>query len=275
MKINYYYEMGKPVIEENGVRYDYFNPMNDIVFKSILRNDRNHIIIKTLVFELLGIEIENFLEKDNGFSAKGTNMKGECCDYKVSINGKAISIECNKKKSAKLIERNISHLRRMIIDDGFDVVQINIDGYDIERKGCLFYEYEMKGKNGEEFYKDLIKIIHINITKIEEKLYNKEELTELEKVCSLFLIRDRGFLGKIVKGDEGLMELKGIIENITNDNDLYEEYSKSELYAMEERREGKEEEKIEIAKKLLNNNVDIDIISSSTGLKKEDIINLK
>lgn len=84
---------------------------------------------------------------------------------------------------------------------------------------------------------------------------------------------------KIVKGDEGLMELKGIIENITNDNDLYEEYSKSKLYAMEERREGKkegkEEEKIEIAKKLLNNNVDIDIISSSTGLKKEDIINLK
>ncbi|MGM9879158.1 MAG: hypothetical protein ACI31R_03955 [Bacilli bacterium] len=48
-RINYYYKKGKIVIEENGKEYDYFNPMNDIIFKSILKSDKNHIIIKTIV----------------------------------------------------------------------------------------------------------------------------------------------------------------------------------------------------------------------------------
>ena len=48
---------------------------------------------------------------------------------------------------------------------------------------------------------------------------------------------------------------------------------------MEERREGIEEgiekRNVEIAKNLLKNNVSVDIISSSTGLTKEEIANLK
>ena len=38
---------------------------------------------------------------------------------------------------------------------------------------------------------------------------------------------------------------------------------------------GKKEEKIEIAKQLLKNNVDIEIIINSTGLTKEEIEKLK
>ena len=52
-RINYYYENGKAVIEENGKKYDYFNPMNDIIFKSILKGDKNHIIVKNIAKELL------------------------------------------------------------------------------------------------------------------------------------------------------------------------------------------------------------------------------
>ena len=39
--------------------------------------------------------------------------------------------------------------------------------------------------------------------------------------------------------------------------------------------QGVEQEKIEIAKELLNNNVSLDIIMKSTGLSKEEIANLK
>ena len=39
--------------------------------------------------------------------------------------------------------------------------------------------------------------------------------------------------------------------------------------------QGIEQEKIEIAKELLNNNVSLDIIMKSTGLSKEEIANLK
>lgn len=272
-RINYYYENGKAVIEENGKKYDYFNPMNDIIFKSILKGDKNHIIVKNIAKELLGLEMKEVLEKDNGFLAKGKDKKGEVCDYKVQIDGKTISIECNKKKSKELISRNKSHLRRMIIDDGFGPVQVNIDGYDIEGKNKLYYEYKVKGEDGEEFYEDLIKIIHINIFKIKDKVYNESrlKLNKLEKICVIFFVREREVLEKLLKGDEEFMELKEVQEQIANDEEIYDEYSKSELYAMAER----EEEKIEIAENLLERNVDIDIIAESTGLSKEELKNLK
>ena len=272
-RINYYYENGKAVIEENGKKYDYFNPMNDIIFKSILKGDKNHIIVKNIAKELLGLEMKEVLEKDNGFLAKGKDRKGEVCDYKVQIDGKTISIECNKKKSKELISRNKSHLRRMIIDDGFGPVQVNIDGYDIEGKNKLYYEYKVKGEDGEEFYEDLIKIIHINIFKIKDKVYNESrlKLNKLEKICVIFFVREREVLEKLLKGDEEFMELKEVQEQIANDEEIYDEYSKSELYAMAER----EEEKIEIAENLLERNVDIDIIAESTGLSKEEVKNLK
>ena len=272
-RINYYYENGKAVIEENGKKYDYFNPMNDIIFKSILKGDKNHIIVKNIAKELLGLEMKEVLEKDNGFLAKGKDKKGEVCDYKVQIDGKTISIECNKKKSKELISRNKSHLRRIIIDDGFGPVQVNIDGYDIEGKNKLYYEYKVKGEDGEEFYEDLIKIIHINIFKIKDKVYNESrlKLNKLEKICVIFFVREREVLEKLLKGDEEFMELKEVQEQIANDEEIYDEYSKSELYAMAER----EEEKIEIAENLLERNVDIDIIAESTGLSKEEVENLK
>lgn len=284
-RINYYYENGKAVIEENGKKYDYFNPMNDIIFKSILKGDKNHIIVKNIAKELLGLEMKEVLEKDNGFLAKGKDRKGEVCDYKVQIDGKTISIECNKKKSKELISRNKSHLRRMIIDDEFGPVQVNIDGYDIEGKNKLYYEYKVKGEDGEEFYEDLIKIIHINIFKTKDKVYNESrlKLNKLEKICVIFFVREREVLEKLLKGDEEFMELKEVQEQIANDEEIYDEYSKSELYAMAEREEGKEEgreegreeEKIEIAENLLERNVDIDIIAESTGLSKEKLKNLK
>ena len=43
----------------------------------------------------------------------------------------------------------------------------------------------------------------------------------------------------------------------------------------EAREKGIEQEKIEIAKELLNNNVSLDIIMKSTGLSKEEIEKLK
>ena len=116
-------------------------------------------------------------------------------------------------------------------------------------------------------------------------MYNesKLKLNKLEKICAIFFVREREVLEKLLKGDEEFMELKEVQEQIANDEEIYDEYSKSELYAMAEREEGKEEgreegrekEKLEIAENLLKRNVDIDIIVESTGLSKEEVENLK
>lgn len=277
-KIKYFDLNGKKVIEEDGKRYDYFNPMNDVIFKTILRNDKKHIIIRTLLKEILGLEIEEILEQDNGFSARGMNKKGEMCDYKVVAYGRCISIECNKKYGNVLLERNVSHLRRMIMDDGFGIVQINIDGYDIGGRNKFIYIYDISDEEGDRLYKDLIKIIHINLSKLDKLLYNDDkfdELSRLEKICAIFLVRERKVLEKLMKGDVELMELKKNIENITNDEDLYDEYTKSEIYGMIEREEGINQRSIEIAKNMIAKNIDFETIMECTGLSKEEIDKLK
>ena len=91
------------------------------------------------------------------------------------------------------------------------------------------------------------------------------------------------------------MELKKAIEDISSDEDLYEKYTKSELEYIveteirakelaeklaEEKAEKLAEEKakernIEIARNLLHNNVQVEIIMKSTGLTKEKIESLK
>lgn len=61
------------------------------------------------------------------------------------------------------------------------------------------------------------------------------------------------------------------VEEVSYDEDIGESYSLE--WALKD--EGKREGKIEIAKSLLKNNVDINIIIASTGLTKEEIEMLK
>ena len=77
----------------------------------------------------------------------------------VTVDGRTISLECNRNYNNSLFTRNISHLRRMIIQNDFEIVQINIDNYDIGGRDKLIYEYSLKEKDrkGDEIYENLIK----------------------------------------------------------------------------------------------------------------------
>ena len=96
--------------------YDYMDPLSDVAFKSLFILDKNFTIIKILVKQLLGIDFKTIKVRHPGFVAKGKNKKGEETDYYIEIDNKKITIECNRKKDGDLLDRNKSHLRRMIVD---------------------------------------------------------------------------------------------------------------------------------------------------------------
>lgn len=290
---NIYQKKALQILEEDLKSHDYLDPMKDIVFKSILKKDRKHVIVRVIVKELLGLELFDIKEKDSGFTAKGKNQRGEACDYMVTVDGKTISLECNKNYDNRLLARNISHLRRAIIQEDFEIVQINIDNYDIGGQDKIIYGYclrEVEGQ-GKEIYENLIKIFHINMPKLEEVVYNKGKLSEFEKICMIFKTRDKEMLEELLKGDEEFMELKKAIEDISSDEDLYEKYTKSELEYIveaeirakelaeklaEEKAEEKaeklaEEKAKEMASKMLKDNIEIKNIAKYTGLSKEEI----
>ena len=276
--IKTYKENGKIVIEENGIKYDYINPLYDKAFKTILKADKNYYIIKTLLKEFLHVDLIEIHEKDSEFEAYGINEKQERCDYLIRVNDKVIQIECNKVYSRVLKERNISHFRRLIKEYGFPAIQVNFDDYDVGKKNKLVYHYSLKSDEDESFYKDMIEIFHINLLNVEKISYNEIEINKLsnmERICLMFKTRTRKDMAVLVKGDENLMDFKNIYEEIANDKELVDEYTKEELEKLAYGDESAKKEKKKIAKNLLNKKVDIDIISSSTGLTIEEIEKLK
>ena len=285
-KFDYYFENGKIVIIEDGKKCDYANPLRDRFFKSILKADKNHIILTYLFKELLNIDVEKIEEVDSEYKIKGINERQEATDYIVKVNGQAIQIECNFNYSDKLKTRNISHYKRFIKEYGLPAVIINFDDYDVEKKNEFLYHYELKAEKESVFYNGLLDIYHFNLSYFNKIVYTKDvidKLSKLEFTGLLFKTRTREEIDVLIERDERLMEIKKIYEEISNDEEFIEEYTKEELekfaYGEEERKEGMEqgakEEKQEIARNMLDLNISIEDIKKCTGLSEEEIEKLR
>ena len=292
---NYVVKIKKKMKEEFG--YDYMDPLSDVVFKSIFSKDKNHILIKILVKELLGIEFNSIKVKHPGFVAKGKNIRGEEADYYFEVDNKNITIECNKKFNVDLFERNISHLRRMIIDsDEFNIVQIHFDNYDIEGRKKKVYKYNLREESiNSNLYKDLISIYHINLSYftnyVKEGYNDYKKLTLFEKMCLVFLTKKRSILEKIVSGDDELMNVKKAIEDINSNEGAWKKYTKAELTLIAEveeasekarqearkeaiiegREEGRKEKQLEIARNMIEDGMNILTIKKYTNLSEEEL----
>jgi len=249
--------------------------MVDIIFKSMFRKDEKRYLIKTLMKEFFYVEVKEVEERDSHFVAKGKNKRGEVCDYSIKVDRKLISIECNKGNDDRLQRRNYSHLKRTIAQANKEAVQIHFDNYDIGGKEKLVYSYSIRDEEGNEepLYHNLIKIFHINLVALRKKMYNKDikEFTKFEKVLLLFLVRTKENLSLLVKEEGELEYMKEIIEEIASDEGIYDEYTNHELEIFGAVAEAEEKEKEEIAKKMLKDNVSVELIAKYTSLSIDEI----
>ena len=234
-QIKTYKENGKVVLEEDGVKYDYIDPLYDRAFKTIFKADTDRFLIKTLLKGLLGIEVVKVEEIDSEFKVYGLDEKQERCDYLVKVDGLSILMECNRVYSSKLKDRNLSHFRRLINDQGFGSVMLNFDNYDVEGSGRLYSRYALRSDNDDKFYDGVMEIFHINLSKFNKMVYTKEEidkLNEMEKALLIFKTRHRENLSMLTEGDANFMKFKQLYEDMTNDKKLIDEYTKEELEIM-------------------------------------------
>lgn len=269
-KIESYIKNGKVIILEDGEKFDYIDPLYDKAFKTILKADKDHYIIRTLLKEILHFEPLEIVEKDSEFLVYGIDEKQERCDYLIRVDDTMIEIECNRIYSKKLKERNISHFRRLIREYDFPLIQINVDNYDVAGKGKFIYDYSLRSNEDCDFYDGIINLFHINLAYLDNLEYNEDELKTLERVCLLFKVRTREKMDALIRGDENLMEIKKIYEDIANDKEFVEEYTKEEL----ERIALAEQRNIEIAKSMLSDGMDIEVVSKHTGLSISELENL-
>ena len=137
----------------------------------------------------------------------------------------------------------------------------------------------MNNNNGTHpiLYTDKITIINIYLPLLKEICYNKDikELDELERVLltlySENIEKSKEFGGKIDTMEEFVNEA----EEVSQDKKVKEAYSVEDEYMWLGNQKGREQEQQEIARKMLQDGLDIELISKYTNLTIEELEAMK
>ena len=125
-------------------------------------------------------------------------------------------------------------------------------------------------------------IYHVNLSKIKDTYYNKDKLNTFERELALIILDNKRELKEVSEGDDVMDKVNEKICKLSDDEILQGIYVKEEMdswmkkldlkYAKEEGiKEGKNEANMETARKLLKENVSIDVIIKTTGITEKQI----
>lgn len=207
-----------------------------------------------------------------------------------------INIEINNRYDKSVINRNVIYISKVSISgynegekykDIWTSRQINFNVND-PNNNKLISEYIFKEKESNEELTDIIEIDVINISMIDKICYN--ELTSMkEKIvynfCKMLMAEDETEFRKVSELIMDEKESKDLLDQV-KEKSAYSEYiyMESAFSSDEEYHEhlinegieqGKKENSIEIAKNMLDLNINIETISKSTKLSVEEIEKLK
>ena len=285
----------------------------DPIFKSILTGNKKYISdIISGVSELDKDEVlENIVFKNPEYVINNVSERRKTSDLVVEVKRNIINIEMNGYYYKKLYKRNEKYLSKLntLYDDKDDeedykYIQINIDNFN--KTDEVITKYVMMNVKTHEPDGNIIKY-RVNLALIEQKYYNNEELTKLEKELLMLRIDDKEELDNISKGDEIMEEVYDNLKTLSEDKFIQLEYDLDEKIryeatqvGLEEGMEqglkqglkqgleqgieqgieqglekGSKEKSMEIAKNMLNKNMDIDLISELTNLSSEEIEEIK
>ena len=288
----------------------YYNGLNDIVFKNTLCVEEHKGLLKWLLESCLDIKIDNLILKDKKLSKNTKYSKGRVVDLLIESDNKMFNVEINNRPHDYNNDRNLGYLANLYgksIDKSNDYkkinscIQLNITSgkKDIELKSkYLLVDTLNESKN---IWTDNFIIYEINVDLLKKLYYNKDikSINKYKPVIMLTLNKEE--LEEFSLGDERIMEYKDKVNELNSDDDFVtfisreEDQEKTEnalrtiisekneeLKNSREKLKNSKEElktqktklnnvKIDIARNLKENNIDIKIISDTTGLTIEEI----
>ena len=281
----------------------------DPVFKEVFTSKDCHNFTCRMISKITGID-EEYLKKhlkviNSNLEKKKAYEKTKITDVLLSVEGHIINLEMNKNYYPGLFEKNDVYQHSLIsssIRSGESyqnlkkVIQINIDNFSKFKKAISVFK--LMEMNTHEIENENYIKFHISLSKIQNKYYNKEELSYLEKQLFMMTIEDKELLDKISIGDEVLMELRKKVEVLSDEEiftNLYDIerqekmiYNSKMQYAEETGmkkglekgmkqgiEQGMKKDKEQIAKKMLEEGFTKEIILKCTGIKEEDFTKLE
>ena len=280
-------------IKEN-IDETFYTAKNDNVFKSIFCDEHDTFLLKTLIERCLKIKIKLLEIHSPQRIKENIYAKGQRLDVLVKADDKLINIEVNSGYYEALHRKSFGYAgskygEEVKVGESYfdmnDVIQINFT-WGLPNKHPVLGEYPPIDSNTGIKFVDNFNIYEYNMDKIKELWYSGNKEYEFLAIFDF----DKEELKKVGSGDKYMTEFKKKVESLNN-NARYKEF----LSAEEDMRktnntfkeigrredieigksEGVEERNIEIARNLLKENVDMEIISKATGLALEEIKKLE
>ena len=268
---------------------------SDVVFKSFMMSKNTNNYKARLIHLITGIpesDLKKAIYQSVELPIDKNNQKVMKTDIITTIKNHILSIEMNKDYYETILKKNsnyISKVKAESLKSGEDykeqkqIIQINFDNYHIYKGEKIIYEFKMLEIDTlEEEYEGESISYHIDLENL--KSYNKED--ELKRLLELFISENVENLRGIDIMDEAINELEILShnENIIGlyDAELLEQAIREEIKdkalknGLEKGiKKGISQRNTEIAKNLLKENIDISIISKTTGLSISEIEKLK
>ena len=263
----------------------------DKAFKEIMMKEENFEILKKVLESILEVTIQKIQLQPLHIPTGNIHLKGKEVDLLVVTNQGKIEVEVNTYYNDYVRVRNFSYItniynNQVTVGDKYsedtNVIQINLN-YGIQDTKYKRI-YKVRDEEGKEYIKNFY-IYEINMEKLKKIWYDKNEL-EIEKNKYLLMldmeIKDIKKLSK----DKVVREYMEKIEKLNNDPMFINWITKEKDEQMIKNTQlynatqnglnlGIEQRNIEIAKNLLEQNIDISVIMNATGLTKGKIESLQ
>ncbi len=272
----------------------------DKTFKEVFLNPKNEDLLESLLEDILKVKIEIKKILPTELIVGNNIIKSKRVDALILAANKKIEIEINASINEYVYIRNTAYICNIystnaLVGDSYnkdiDIIQINLTwGLDYEESKR---EFRISDKNGNVYIKNLL-IIEINMEYYKKIWYSKDEKKIKENELLVMLDLNEGELKKMPKSDK---ISEKYVESVTilNNDPFFQEYMSHEedqrkmqnslireaegtgyekgIKLGEEKglKLGQEQEKICIAKRLLNMHMNKEDIIKATGLTLEEI----
>ena len=262
----------------------FYTCRNDRAFKEVFLNPNNSDLLKALLEFILKIKINELEIKKTELLSGNVNVKDKRVDAIVHTGNKKIEIEINSQNKDYLHTRSTAYICNIYqsnasvgdtYNEDTDIIQVNLT-WGLGRNNDEMKIYKIMNEKGELYVKNFI-IYEINMDYYDKIWYskNKEEIKKNQYMIMLDL--DKKELENMPK--DKIVDKYITNVTIVNDDPEFQKYMSEEedkkkiqnSLLSEAKEEGISQEKVSIAKNMLNKNMSIEDIADITGLSIEEI----
>ena len=269
-------------------------PKMDFVFKRIFGNENHPNVLISFLNAVLNLvdPIQSIELKDTTIEKSHLEDKPSRLDVKAVTNkGEHINIEIQLEDEYNMIKRSLYYWSKLYegqlenrenYQKPSRTICINLLDFNLLNHDKFHSVYRLKDCETQEELTDIIELHFIELQKMKQVQRVEEVKTKLEAWLYFINQPDSELVQELEKIEVDIKEAKAELIRLSGDRKERERYEKrresrlNEISALSYAEEkGVKRRNIEIAKNLIQNGLDNELISKSTGLSIEEVEKLR